>query len=466
MQPKPDPKTLTFGTTFSDHILEVDWRAGEGWNAPVISKYHKLAIDPAASVFHYALEVTPRARAEHDAVLSSARRLHRRNVFAASRWRQWRCGVALSCRGAVTAGVCRAPRQCFEGLKAYKDKHGNARLFRPDMNMKRMNKSMARLAMPVSALRRARVSRCAKHSNVRAVYPYAVRGLLPCVASCAADVRRGGDAGLHQAARRPRQQLDSRAYVACACHRPTLCARAADVVWWPPHTTARRTFAFYVECVRARVCVCIVEALPCAVLTRRVVRQCARARARAPYLSSCAAVIVVRARVCAVRCAAVEGYSLYIRPTGIATYAALGVATPKEVKVFTITCPVGPYYPSGFAPVALLAESKFARAWPGGSGDNKLGAYVLRRSQTHVTHTTHVTRAVCTGSLLLLPSLSPSPPNGAHTHCRSPAHCVALSVVCRVARVQQLRPDDPTSAAGRQAGLRAGVVAQRQLHHR
>jgi branched-chain amino acid aminotransferase len=34
-------------------------------------------------------------------------------------------------------------------MKAYKDKKGVARLFRPMMNMKRMNDSMARLAMPV-----------------------------------------------------------------------------------------------------------------------------------------------------------------------------------------------------------------------------------------------------------------------------------------------------------------------------
>ena len=67
---------------------------------------------------------------------------------------------------------------------------------------------------------------------------------------------------------------------------------------------------------------------------------------------------------------------MYIRPTGIATYGALGVGTAKAAKVFTITCPVGPYYPEGFAPVSLLAESQFVRAWPGGAGANKLGSYV------------------------------------------------------------------------------------------
>ncbi|KAI6811909.1 branched-chain amino acid transaminase, partial [Hortaea werneckii] len=38
--------------------------------------------------------------------------------------------------------------EAFEGMKAYKDKDNNVRLFRPDMNMKRMNKSAARIALP------------------------------------------------------------------------------------------------------------------------------------------------------------------------------------------------------------------------------------------------------------------------------------------------------------------------------
>lgn len=38
--------------------------------------------------------------------------------------------------------------QAFEGMKAYLDESGKARLFRPDLNMKRLSHSMARLAMP------------------------------------------------------------------------------------------------------------------------------------------------------------------------------------------------------------------------------------------------------------------------------------------------------------------------------
>lgn len=74
-----------------------------------------------------------------------------------------------------------------------------------------------------------------------------------------------------------------------------------------------------------------------------------------------------------------SGHSLYIRPTGIATYGALGVGVSKAAKIFTITCPVGPYYPEGFAPVSLLAETQYVRAWPGGAGGCKIGAYVGRR---------------------------------------------------------------------------------------
>ncbi len=35
-------------------------------------------------------------------------------------------------------------------MKAYKDSEGKVRLFRPDMNMDRLNRSSARLGMPVS----------------------------------------------------------------------------------------------------------------------------------------------------------------------------------------------------------------------------------------------------------------------------------------------------------------------------
>ena len=40
----------------------------------------------------------------------------------------------------------------FEGLKAYRDTSGKVTLFRPDMNMKRMNTSAERIAMPVRVI--------------------------------------------------------------------------------------------------------------------------------------------------------------------------------------------------------------------------------------------------------------------------------------------------------------------------
>lgn len=68
-----------------------------------------------------------------------------------------------------------------------------------------------------------------------------------------------------------------------------------------------------------------------------------------------------------------KGYSLYIRPTLIATQESLGVGPTNKAMLFVIASPVGPYYPTGFKPVSLYAQDKFVRAWPGGTGDCKLG---------------------------------------------------------------------------------------------
>jgi branched-chain amino acid aminotransferase len=74
-------------------MLSLEWTAAKGWLPAKITPYQNLSLDPATCVFHYAFE-------------------------------------------------------CFEGMKAYKDKDGKIRLFRPDMNMARMNKSSARIALP------------------------------------------------------------------------------------------------------------------------------------------------------------------------------------------------------------------------------------------------------------------------------------------------------------------------------
>jgi len=84
---------LVFGKYTGDHMLTVDWDIKTGWTKPHIHAHSPIVLDPTASVFHYALE-------------------------------------------------------CFEGMKAYKDKSGKARLFRPMDNMARLNRSSARLVLP------------------------------------------------------------------------------------------------------------------------------------------------------------------------------------------------------------------------------------------------------------------------------------------------------------------------------
>jgi branched-chain amino acid aminotransferase len=87
-----DFDNLTFGTVFTDHLLECDYINGE-WQQPVIKPYAPFLLDPSAKVFHY--------------------------------------GQAI-----------------FEGMKAYKDSNDAIWLFRPDENYKRFNTSAVRMAMP------------------------------------------------------------------------------------------------------------------------------------------------------------------------------------------------------------------------------------------------------------------------------------------------------------------------------
>jgi branched-chain amino acid aminotransferase len=74
-------------------MLSIEWTATEGWLTPQIIPYQNLSLDPATCVFHYAFEA-------------------------------------------------------FEGMKAYRDNEGRIRLFRPDKNMQRLNKSSHRIALP------------------------------------------------------------------------------------------------------------------------------------------------------------------------------------------------------------------------------------------------------------------------------------------------------------------------------
>ncbi|MCB9218546.1 MAG: branched-chain amino acid aminotransferase [Ignavibacteriales bacterium] len=87
------PENLVFGQNFTTHYFEMDYETGKGWHNPTIKKFGNFQISPAALVFHY--------------------------------------GQAI-----------------FEGLKAYKHADGKIALFRPDENIKRMNRSASRLCMP------------------------------------------------------------------------------------------------------------------------------------------------------------------------------------------------------------------------------------------------------------------------------------------------------------------------------
>lgn len=181
-----DAAQLGFGRHFSDHMLVADWSGDQGWHDVRIVPYGPLSLDPSAMVFHYGQEV-------------------------------------------------------FEGLKAYRQEHGGIALFRPDMNLARLNRSAERLSLPT----------------------------MP------ADLFLDGIMEL--------VHLEQE---------------------WVPKA---------------------------------------------------------------------EGTSLYIRPTLIATEAALGVRPAQQCRFFTILSPVGAYYASGFTPVRILVAEQLSRAVPGGTGEAKTG---------------------------------------------------------------------------------------------
>ncbi|KAF8641060.1 hypothetical protein AX17_000704 [Amanita inopinata Kibby_2008] len=89
----PPSSSLVFGHTFTDHMLTIPWDITSGWGAPEIKPYGPFSLEPSTTVLHYAQTV-------------------------------------------------------FEGMKAYHQDSGRVLLFRPDMNMKRMNTSANRLALP------------------------------------------------------------------------------------------------------------------------------------------------------------------------------------------------------------------------------------------------------------------------------------------------------------------------------
>ena len=88
----PFKEELQFGTTFTDHMLEIKWSEASGWKNPIISPLHNFDFHPASKVLHYA-------------------------------------------------------QTLFEGMKAYHCVDGKVRLFRPEMNMERMLRSAKRAGL-------------------------------------------------------------------------------------------------------------------------------------------------------------------------------------------------------------------------------------------------------------------------------------------------------------------------------
>ncbi len=84
---------LSFGKVFSEHMVVVPFREGEGWLKGELKPFGPLTVSPAANVLHY--------------------------------------GQAI-----------------FEGFKAYRQLDGSIKSFRPSCNGHRFNESAARLAMP------------------------------------------------------------------------------------------------------------------------------------------------------------------------------------------------------------------------------------------------------------------------------------------------------------------------------
>ncbi len=69
-----------------------------------------------------------------------------------------------------------------------------------------------------------------------------------------------------------------------------------------------------------------------------------------------------------------DGASLYIRPVMIATDVGLGVHASRCFLHYIIVGPVGPYFATGFNPVAVYVARDQVRAVRGGTGEAKTGA--------------------------------------------------------------------------------------------
>ena len=90
----------------------------------------------------------------------------------------------------------------------------------------------------------------------------------------------------------------------------------------------------------------------------------------ADFISACEAIIATEKDWVPSR----EGASLYLRPTVIATEAALGVRPAESYLFFVLATATGPYFAKGFSGIRVKVEREMVRAAPGGLGSAKTGA--------------------------------------------------------------------------------------------
>ena len=64
-KPKPDQSNLGFGKYFTDHMLIMDYDAGQGWHDGRIVPYGPISLDPASCVLHYAQMMFEGMKAYH-----------------------------------------------------------------------------------------------------------------------------------------------------------------------------------------------------------------------------------------------------------------------------------------------------------------------------------------------------------------------------------------------------------------
>ncbi|XP_018322498.1 branched-chain-amino-acid aminotransferase, cytosolic [Agrilus planipennis] len=94
LRQKPEVADLKFGHIFTDHMFKVSYHKDlGGWQKPHVGPFENIELHPAAKVLHYAIEL-------------------------------------------------------FEGMKAYRGADGRIRVFRPDLNMHRMNNSAESAGLP------------------------------------------------------------------------------------------------------------------------------------------------------------------------------------------------------------------------------------------------------------------------------------------------------------------------------